>query len=155
MSKNVPDIYFLQSRVVSMNNFFKKMIYKIRSFMNGRYGFDELSKFLIISGLVMMMLSSLFRIRVLYYLSAPFYIIGFVRCFSFNFYSRQRERTWYLSIKRKITNRLGLYKKIFSERKQYRYFKCKNCGAYWRVPKGRGRVEISCRNCKTKMIKKA
>ena len=137
-----------------MNNIFRNLVYKVRSFMNGRYGLDELSKFLVISGMIMMVLSSVFNVRILYYLSAVLYVVGFVRCFSFNFYSRQRERTIYLSVKKKFSDRLKLYKKIFAERRQFKYFKCKNCGAYWRVPKGRGKVEISCRNCKTKMIKK-
>lgn len=138
-----------------MSNFFKNMMYKLRTFMSGRYGFDELSKFLVIFGCVMMILSSLFGIRILYYLSAVMYVLGFIRCFSFNFYARQRERTIYMALKKKIKDRISLYKKIFSERKQYRYFRCKKCKAYWRVPKGKGKVEIVCRNCGTKMIKKA
>lgn len=140
--------------VVFMNSFFGRIMYKIRSFMSGRYGFDELSRFLLVFGVILMILSSFFGIRILNYLSSLLYILGFVRCFSFNFYARQRERRLYLSVKSKISQRINLYKKIFSERKQFRYFKCKKCKAYWRVPKGKGKVEISCRNCGTKMIKK-
>ena len=31
--------------------------------------------------------------------------------------------------------------------KEHRYFKCPNCGQQLRVPRGKGKITINCRNC--------
>ena len=31
--------------------------------------------------------------------------------------------------------------------KEHRYFKCPNCGQYLRVPRGKGKITVNCRNC--------
>ena len=31
--------------------------------------------------------------------------------------------------------------------KEHRYFKCPNCGQYLRVPRGKGRITVTCRGC--------
>ena len=36
----------------------------------------------------------------------------------------------------------------------YKRFKCPKCGTVCRVPKGRGKIKITCPNCKEQFIKK-
>ena len=31
--------------------------------------------------------------------------------------------------------------------KEHRYFRCPNCGQYLRVPRGKGKINVNCRNC--------
>jgi ribosomal protein S27E len=33
--------------------------------------------------------------------------------------------------------------------RSYKVFKCKNCGQKLRVPRGKGNLKVTCRNCKT------
>lgn len=38
--------------------------------------------------------------------------------------------------------------------REHKYFRCPNCGQMLRVPKGKGKISISCRNCGTTFQKK-
>ena len=40
-------------------------------------------------------------------------------------------------------------------RKQYHYYRCPQCRQKLRVPRGRGRIQISCPRCGTQFIKKS
>ena len=43
---------------------------------------------------------------------------------------------------------------LFDQHKAYRIFKCKGCGRRIRVPKGKGKVEITCPLCEKKIIRR-
>ena len=38
-------------------------------------------------------------------------------------------------------------RRTMAQDKDHRYFKCPNCGQQLRVPKGKGKLNITCRNC--------
>ncbi len=40
------------------------------------------------------------------------------------------------------------------DKKYYKYFNCPNCNQKVRVPKGKGKIEITCPKCKTSFIRK-
>ncbi len=46
-------------------------------------------------------------------------------------------------------------KKRWAQRSTYRFFKCPQCKQTVRVPKGRGKICITCPKCKTEFIKKS
>ena len=48
--------------------------------------------------------------------------------------------------------RINIMKK---DKKNYKYFKCKNCKAQLRVPKGKGKINVTCPKCKTKFSAKS
>ena len=41
------------------------------------------------------------------------------------------------------------------DRKLYHYYRCPKCRQKLRVPRGRGRIQISCPRCGTQFIKKS
>lgn len=136
-----------------MYNIFNRLINIINNFMYGRYGTDELNKTLIALCFVFWVLSfftflGLFRVIYL----AVLIIICF-RSFSKNIYARQKELQKYLKIKNKFINAFSLNKQKFQNRKTHKYFKCEKCRANLRVPKGRGKIEITCPKCKNIMIR--
>ncbi len=137
-----------------MRSFMSRLSYKLRIFMYGRYGFDELSKVILFVSLACMLASNIPLLRFFYFVALLLIAIVYFRVLSKNIPSRTKEIQKYYKIKNKIFKKLFVYKCQYRERKTYRYFKCKNCGEYTRVPKGIGKVEISCRVCKTKMIKR-
>lgn len=46
-------------------------------------------------------------------------------------------------------------KKMWKERKTSRFLKCPNCGQILSVPKGKGRIRVTCPKCRTKMETKS
>ncbi len=146
-------------------NFFQK-------FMNGRYGSDQLNFVLLIGYIVVCIIASILRLNWLNI--AAFAIVALVifRMFSRNIYKRQKENAKFLQIiwdikngsrdsaasrtAKKDTKRFERDgKKTMRADKEHKYFKCKNCGAISRVPRGKGKIEIICPKCGNKIIGKS
>ena len=138
-----------------MKNFLHNLSYKFRLFMQGRYGFDDLSKKILVLSVVFFVIFSLTRFRIFYTLALLLIAYSYFRCFSKNYSARHKELMTYLKFSNKIKNMFSVRKKMWNERKTHKYFKCKNCGAFLKVPKGKGKIEITCNVCKNKMIRKS
>lgn len=122
-------------------------------FMQGRYGNDRLNQALMILTLVFMLLSffghggfSLLALLLLGY--------SYFRMFSRNIYARSAENQWYLKQEGKVRGFFSAKKREISQRKTHCIFKCPNCKQKIRVPRGHGRIEITCRKCGNKFIRK-
>lgn len=137
-----------------MSNYFKGLMFRFQRFMTGRYGFDEYSKFLIITAIIVYGISFFVLGGLLRPISMAILIYAYFRFFSKKIYKRREELNAYLSVKRKADAKIALRKRMWAERKTYKYFKCPNCKSVWRFPKGKGKIEITCRRCKRKMIKR-
>lgn len=125
----------------------------LRRFMMGRYGSDGLNRTMSILGLVVMVAGLFF---------SPFYWLGIVilflcyfRMFSRNTAARYRENIWYYNKTAALRTWLNQRKVRFSRRKVYRYFRCPICKQEMRVPRGRGRISVTCPKCKYEFIKKS
>lgn len=125
------------------------------SFMQGRYGVDQLSKFLSIVGLIVMVVSNITRMQIFYYIGIAMLIYAYVRMFSKNINKRYGENQRYLFYSDKVKNKFSGIKTAFSQRKTHKVFKCPNCSQKIRVPKGKGKIEISCPKCFTKFVRKS
>jgi len=132
-----------------MKKWFSNIEYKIQQFMQGRYGYDELSRFLAISGLVLILLSFIPYLRILYFFSIILLVWSWFRTFSKNIYKRQTERQKYLTIKNKISQKLMFYRNVLRDRKTHKYYKCPHCKAVVRISKpGKGKtITINCPKC--------
>ena len=123
----------------------------MQAWMYGRYGYDELSKFLSIAAIILILLSAFIP---LLNPIALFLLIGsMVRTYSRNIEKRRRERDIYLQRTGKIKQFFKLRKNMIRDRKTHKYYKCPGCKAYLRVPKGRGKIEISCPKCRNKITR--
>ena len=128
---------------------------KMQKFMVGRYGVDELGRFASTSTLICLVLSMITKLRVLYWLGIFFIFYTYFRMFSRNIAKRYEENQKFIKIRYKITSKWSVEKKHFSERKVYRFFKCPQCKQKVRVPKGRGKICITCPKCNTEFVKKS
>ena len=135
-------------------NIFRNLAYKLQRMTVGRYGYDELSKALVYVSLAFFVLSAIIRIRIFYTIALVILVYSYFRIFSKNFYKRRAELNKYYAFKRKIAPKISLYKKILAERKTHKYIKCPKCKSIWRYPKRLGKIEITCKKCKNKMIKR-
>ena len=119
---------------------------KFRRFMEGRYGTDKLNIAILLLGLGLSVRSFLIIrpfTKILLCL-ASYILMGIAvfRCLSRNIYKRYRENLRFLML-------LDRFKD-----KEHRYFICPKCRQPVRVPKGKGKISITCPKCSEKFIKK-
>ena len=129
---------------------------KLIRFMQGRYGVDQLSKFILILGLVAVVVSAVFDDA----LSLSMYILGWLlviycyfRVFSRNIPKRYAENQAYLAKTYKIRTFFGKQKNIWQQRKTHHIYTCPSCKQKIRIPKGKGKIEVRCPKCGTTFIK--
>ena len=137
-----------------MLRFLDRLRYKLSQYMQGRYGFDALSKTMLVAAMVCAIISNIPFLGFFYFLFILLVLLTYIRCVSKNIGKRQSELYKYFEIKNKLNDSYKLKKKIWSERKTYCYFKCTKCKALLRVPKGKGKVEVKCRVCGEKIIRR-
>lgn len=132
-------------------SFFQKLRASFARFMYGRYGNDQFNMFL--CGVIMLfyILGIFFgRIPVLgtilYYLPTILWIFVLVRILSRNFERRRRENAWFLSWWSPLSHGAKQRSARLKD-KEHKYFTCKSCGAVCRVPRGRGKIIITCPRC--------
>ncbi|MBR6634135.1 MAG: hypothetical protein IKL41_00735 [Clostridia bacterium] len=137
-----------------MKEYLMKALAWLRRFMMGRYGPDELTAAIIISGCVFTFLSNFRPLRFMYFIGMLVMAVAIWRTLSKNIDARTRERLWFLRVIEKPKAEFKLLSNKIRDRKTHRYFKCKNCGASLRVPKGRGKISVTCPKCRVKTQKK-
>ncbi len=128
---------------------------KVQRFMMGRYGFDELSKLSLLLTLALMVASMFARNRVVYAVSLVLLIYSYWRALSKNISKRQQENQRFLNIRYQSIARWDKWKSRREQKKIYRFYKCPQCGQMVRVPKGRGRICITCPKCQAEFIRKS
>ena len=130
---------------------------KFAQFMAGRYGADEFSRFLSVAALIILIVSMFLGTMaqsILFVLALATLIYSYVRVFSRKIQARRAENYKYLAQRNKVTGWFKLQKDKWSQRKEYKFFKCPSCKAVLRVPKGKGKIRIVCKKCGTAFEKK-
>ena len=122
--------------------------------MSGRYGFDQLNGFLCILSLILVVLGAWLS-GFLYWVGLALLLWCYYRMLSRSIQKRYAENSKYLSLQNQVKDWLARQKLRFDQRKVYRYFKCPHCKQSIRVPRGRGRISITCPKCGTSFIKKS
>ncbi len=118
----------------------------LKHFMIGRYGSDQLSFFLLLVYLVLSLLSSAPHLGILNWVALAVLLWDVYRIFSRRIDRRRAENAKFLALAGPAIRWLRMRRTIWRD-KEHRYFKCPNCGQYLRVPRGKGKITVSCRNC--------
>ena len=126
---------------------------KFRKFMTGRYGVDQLSNGLNVLFFILVILGILTRNNIILFLSLVPMIYNYFRMFSKNFSKRYNENRIYTNMMSPVYNFVDKNKYKFQknkkrDKKKYKYYHCKNCGQELRIPRGKGKVTITCPICK-------
>lgn len=118
----------------------------VQRFMMGRYGTDKLNMMLLCVGLVATVVALFINIDWLDLLLMllAYGLMGIVifRTLSRNTYKRYRENRKYLLFIQRIKDR------------EHRYYDCPKCRQQVRVPRGKGKIAITCPKCREKFIRK-
>ena len=126
----------------------------LRRFMAGRYGVDQLSIALLVFYLLLALVGQFTRLPVLTWLALLPLLLCWFRVFSRNSSKRYQENCVFLKYWNPVTLWFRNQKARFRDRKTHRYFKCHNCSNTLRVPKGRGKIQITCPVCRKEFIRK-
>ncbi len=126
---------------------------RLRQFFAGRYGTDQLGRFMMYATLVLIIISFFVRSGLLSVVIMVLLIIGIVRMLSRNYAKRAAENQKYLEIRNRI---FGFFRNGFraAKDKDHAYFRCPQCGQRVRVPKGKGQIMIHCPKCRTSFSKR-
>ena len=137
-----------------MKNFFQNIRAKMQRWMSGRYGYDEFSRVLSIAAIVILFLGYVPNLQFMSAVSLVLWGWSIFRSMSRNLEKRQAERAAYLRFTGRIKGWFALRKRMWKERKTHRYFRCKQCKTVLRVPKGKGKIKITCSKCHCEIVKK-
>ena len=130
---------------------FRNALYR---FMYGRNGVDALSWALVVLEVVLSLLSSFMHVRgvsqALYFVSTALMFVVLLRIFSRNLARRQAENAKFLTWRTPKANASRGAKARRAD-KAHKYVRC-SCGAYCRVPRGVGKIELTCPKCGRKKV---
>ena len=123
---------------------------KLMQFMVGRNGVDLFSRFLTYLALVLIILRLFIRGTfgaVLWYMALIVLIYAYFRIFSKNLSKRRAENAKYYAYRCKVVNGFQNWRERRRQSKDYCFFRCPSCHAMLRVPRGKGKVRVTCRKC--------
>lgn len=127
----------------------------MQRFMIGRYGVDQLSRFLNIVVLILLVVSMFTRLGILYWIALGLILYTYFRIFSRNHPKRYAENRRYLAATAGARNFFQARRRDAVTRKTHRIYRCPSCRQRIRVPKGKGRIAIRCPKCSIEFIKKS
>lgn len=128
-----------------MKNFLQKLRAGLDRFMQGRYGLDRMNSVLLWTSVILAVVAMILPgVAGLVFTLLAYLLMGIAifRALSRNTYKRYRENRWFLMQCDRLKDR------------DHRYYTCPQCRQSVRVPKGKGKIAITCPKCKEKFIKK-
>ena len=134
-----------------MNGFRERMA----RFMYGRYGNDQLSKMYLGLALGCLVIHLVTGLSLFYLAGLLFMGYGIYRSFSKNIAKMSAQNQKYLNWRYQRIVKYKNEKKHWAQRKEYRFYKCPGCKQKVRVPRGRGKIAITCPKCRNEFIKKS
>ena len=124
----------------------------LRRFMMGRYGADQLTFATLLLSMVLVMFT---RGRLWPLSVAGFLLLGwaYFRMLSRNISARARERGVFLRYWYRVKNGWMKLAGRLQDR-AHRYYRCPQCRQQLRVPRGRGKIVITCPRCHHEFVRK-
>jgi hypothetical protein len=126
----------------------------LKNFMIGRYGNDQLSMGLIILTILLLFIASLINLSFISFIAYIPLIASVYRSFSKDIEKRKLENYKFMVF---ISPFYSWFRKTslsLKDSRTFKYYNCPNCNSTLRLPKGKGKINISCPKCKTEFIGK-
>ncbi|MBQ3583796.1 MAG: hypothetical protein IJA27_03685 [Lachnospiraceae bacterium] len=118
---------------------------KSEKFFQGRYGMDELGKAMLIANAIIYLIGCIFQSGFFLSLGIVGVTISLYRMLSRRQWDRNEENKKYMRYKK-------LWQLRYEQRNDSRIYMCKSCGRYIRVPKGKGKIMVTCTVCGDKRV---
>lgn len=126
----------------------------LQRLMQGRYGVDPLSFALLILSILFLALAGILDVPYISIGALILLILCYLRMFSKNFARRRAENEVFMRFWRPVGAWFRRQKNRFRDRKTHRYFTCPHCKQSLRVPKGKGKISITCPKCRQEFVRK-
>lgn len=128
---------------------------KFIRFMSGRYGVDQFSKFLLFLAVIFIFLSFFVGREKVYPVSLLLIVYTYFRMFSKNYSKRYKENQFYLKYYNRFTGFFKTKINIQKQRKTHHIYSCPSCKQKIRIPRGKGKIAITCPKCRMEFVKKS
>jgi len=134
--------------------FFQRMGNALARFMYGRNGADQLGMALLGAALAVDLVNTFFRTAnplvygILNVLSTVILVYMVFRMLSKNLSHRRGENAWFLQKIWWPIRRGSAEARQRAQDKEHKYFTCPSCGTVCRVPRGKGKIVITCPKCR-------
>ncbi len=119
---------------------------KLQQFMYGRNGADALGNAALWASLAAWAVYLFTRFLPLYLVCLALIGYSLFRMFSRQVERRREENAKFLNAFRPLRRKCSNLSCRLRDR-DHRYFRCPNCGQQLRVPRGKGRIQVTCRSC--------
>jgi hypothetical protein len=127
---------------------------QIRKFMYGRYGFDQFSRALVVLSLVISLITTFTRADIFVMLAYIPFAYALYRILSKNIAKRTQENMKYCGVANSFKNKFNQFKLSVLGTKTHKYFKCTHCKQTIRIPRGKGKISITCPKCKAEFVRR-
>lgn len=128
---------------------------KMRQFMVGRYGQDQLGKFILSLALVILIINLFVKNASLPTVALVLIIYSYYRILSRDVNARYKENRKFLDTVEPLKRKFSKSKNTYEKRKTYKYIKCPSCKFEMKVPRGKGKIRVTCKSCGNKFIIKS
>lgn len=128
---------------------------RLSSWMEGRYGIDELGRVLLIACALCWFINIFANTVFLHVLAIAFFVLCLWRSFSRDYSKRSNENNRFLQSIEKPQQACNHALARWRNRKTTLYFRCDGCKRWLSVPKGKGKLRVVCPDCKKEMFKKS
>lgn len=132
-----------------------KLKQKTYQFMQGRYGLDTLGNFMLWAGMILIIINLFARNFFLELLIWILVIYTYIRILSRNYEKRNAENTWFLNHTQGVRDRFRRFRAHARIRKTHHIYTCPGCGQKIKVPRGKGKIVITCPKCRIEFTKKS
>lgn len=123
--------------------------------MIGRYGQDELGKFILSLALILLVINLFVKTAALSAAALVLIIYSYYRIFSRDISARYAENKKFLTSLDPLRRKFFSSKNKYDNRKVYKYIKCPKCKFEMKVPKNKGKIRVTCKKCGEKFIVKS
>lgn len=125
-----------------------RIMQKVNQFFRNRYGMDELGKVLTVVSIVCYLLAAILK-------NKGFESIG-ICLLVYELFRMLSKRHWERAEENKVFMRyIKFWKLKYKERKTSRIYLCKRCKRFIRVPRGKGKIEVTCTACGDKTMRRS
>lgn len=126
----------------------------LRKFMSGRYGPDHLNVAMVVFALIIHFLYIILSFSPLVYVSYAILALTVFRMLSRNITRRRAENDRFIRYWWPVRTRIVRTFEKLKHSRTHKFLRCQGCRNTLRVPRGKGKIQITCPKCGERFIRK-